>query len=171
VNLISLKCVILACSVLVAASPAWAQTRQRCSAVTLPSPPRTVLRCTGVTLEAEQKTQHGLIDRNRDGEPEGAQVNGGAVLIEVEPTRRGGFQILSPHATAAVRGTVYAVDVQPAQTSVFVAQGRVAVRKRQARGQVVLGPGQGVDVVPGQPLEVKTWSPQRASNLLARFGR
>jgi ferric-dicitrate binding protein FerR (iron transport regulator) len=70
-----------------------------------------------------------------------------------------------------VRGTTYAVDVQQIQTSVFVAQGRVAVQGGQTRDRVVLGSGQGVDVVPGQALEVKTWSPQRASRLLGRFGR
>jgi ferric-dicitrate binding protein FerR (iron transport regulator) len=128
-------------------------------------------RCPGLTFEAERATQYRLIDRNQDGTPEGARVSGGAVLIDVDPSRRGGFQILTPHATAAVRGTTYAVDVQQIQTSVFVAQGRVAVQGWQTRERVVLGSGQGVDVVPGQALEVKNWSPQRASRLLGRFGR
>jgi hypothetical protein len=152
-------------------SSAAAQGRQGCTIVTLSDPPRDVVRCPGLTFEAERATQYRLIDRNQDGAPEGAQVSGGAVLIDVNPSRRGRFQILTPHATAAVRGTTYAVDVQQIQTSVFVAQGRVAVQGGQTRDRVVLGPGQGVDVVPGQALEVKTWSPQRASRLLGRFGR
>jgi hypothetical protein len=152
-------------------SSAAAQGRQDCTIVTLSDPPRDVIRCPGLKFEAERATQYRLIGRNQDGAPEGAQVTGGAVLIDVDPSRRGGFQIRTPHATAAVRGTTYAVDVQHIQTSVFVAQGRVAVQGGQTRDRVVLGPGQGVDVVPGQALEVKTWSPQRASRLLGRFGR
>jgi hypothetical protein len=36
---------------------------------------------------------------------------------------------------------------------------------------VTLGAGEGVDVVPGRPLDVKTWGVERAAGLLARFGR
>jgi FecR protein len=109
----------MALLVLACAPGAAAQGRQRCTVVTLTDPPRDVVRCPGVTLEAERATQYGLIDRNRDGNPEGARASGGAVLIEVGPSRPSGFQILTPHAIAAVRGTTYAVDVQPTQTSVF----------------------------------------------------
>jgi ferric-dicitrate binding protein FerR (iron transport regulator) len=70
-----------------------------------------------------------------------------------------------------VRGTIYAVDVQAGRTSVFVARGRVAVQHREPSPSVILGAGQGVDVVPGRPLDVKTWGAERAAGLLARFGR
>src|SRR5215204_4369621 len=53
-----------------------------------------------------------------------------AILRRIDPEggrpgRRSGFQVLTPHAIASVRGTIYAVDVSAGQTSVFVAQGRV----------------------------------------------
>src|SRR5918994_900789 len=89
---------------LVFGSSAAAQGRQGCTVVTLSDPPRDVIRCPGLKFEAERATQYRLIDRNQDGAPEGAQVTGGAVLIDVDPSRRGGFQIRTPHATAAVRG-------------------------------------------------------------------
>ena len=79
--------------------------------------------------------------------------------------------MLTPHAIASVRGTIYAVDVQGGRTSVFVARGRVAVRIASPPRPSMLGAGQGVDVVPGQPLDVKTWGAERAAGMLARFGR
>ena len=162
---------LISMALVVLASDAAAQGRQRCTIATLTDPARDVVRCPGVSFEAESKARHKLIDGNRDGTPESAHVTDGAVLVDIEGAPRGGFQVLTPHATAAVRGTTYAVDVQQTQTSVFVVDGRVAVGDAQTRDRVVLGPGQGVDVIPGQRLEVKTWSQQRARRLLARFGR
>jgi hypothetical protein len=151
------------------AVPASAQSG--CTVTSLTDPPREVLRCRGgLTVEAERATRYRLID-GRPGEPTAAEVTARAILIDLRPGRRSGFQVLTPHAIASVRGTIYAVDVSAGQTSVFVAQGRVAVRDRGEAGPVLLGAGQGVDVVPGRPLEVKTWGRERAANLLARFGR
>ena len=155
-----------------AAPPATAQAVAGCSVVALTDPPRDVLRCRGgLTIEAEKDTRYRLVDDNRDGAPEAAEVGARALLIDLPPGRRGSFQVLTPHAIASVRGTIYAVDVQGGRTSVFVARGRVAVRHREPSPSVMLGAGQGVDVVPGQSLEVKTWGAERAAGLLARFGR
>ena len=66
---------------------------------------------------------------------------------------------------------VYRLDVLGGRTSVFVASGRVAVQHREPSPSVILGAGQGVDVVPGRPLDVKTWGAERTAGLLARFGR
>ena len=90
------------------------------------------------------------------------------------PTARGraGFQVITPQAIAAVRGTKWAVDVATGKTSVFVVRGRVAVRRPSAGRGVTLGPGEGVDVDTGTgPLTVKRWPPERAAALLARLGQ
>jgi hypothetical protein len=55
---------------------------------------------------------------------------------------------------------------------VLVLQGRVAVRRPRGGNQVVLGPGEGVDVDPGsEPLAVKRWGQPRIDALLARLGQ
>ena len=84
---------------------------------------------------------------------------------------RSRLQVITPQAIAAVRGTKWAVDAQESQTSVLVLNGQVAVRRPGgAGGQVVLGPGEGVDVDPGTgALEVKRWGQPRVDALLARL--
>jgi hypothetical protein len=87
-------------------------------------------------------------------------------------SRKRGFQVLTPQAIAAVRGTRWAVDVSGAKTSVFVLNGRVAVRRTNARSGVELGPGEGVDVEAGATgaLTASRWPRARANALLGRFG-
>jgi ferric-dicitrate binding protein FerR (iron transport regulator) len=97
------------------------------------------------------------------------QLKSRAILVELTRQRR--FQILTPHAIASVRGTIFAVDVTPAQTSVLVANGRTQVTRRGQAEAVSLGQGEGVDVTPGSPLVVRRWPQQRAAALLGRFGR
>ena len=146
----------------------------RCAATTYTDPPRQVLHCAdGLTITAEQGSAYRLVDRDRDGKPEAAELSTRALLVESSPGRRGGrFQILTPHATAAVRGTVWAVDVSPARTSVFVQRGVVAVGRPGSPEMVALRAGEGIDVdAAGGALEVKRWSTERATHLLARFGR
>jgi hypothetical protein len=151
---------------------AYAQVPGRCSVISFTDPPREVLRCRDrLIVEVEKDTRYQLIDRDRDGLPDAAEVGGRAVLLDGSSRRRGGFQVLTPHAIASVRGTIYAVDVQSGQTAVFVAQGRVSVSTRDGSSSVLLSTGEGVDVQPGRPLEVKTWGVERAKGLLARFGR
>ncbi|WP_336489253.1 FecR domain-containing protein [Methylobacterium nigriterrae] len=149
---------------------ATAQTRG-CTVTPFTDPPRQVLSCAGgVTVSAEARSAYRLLDRNGDGRPDGAELTSGGLLIEAPP-RRGGFQILTPHAIASVRGTVWAVDVVPRRTSVFVQTGVVAVQRPQGQA-VTLRAGDGVDVdADGGPLDVKQWGRERAAGLLARFGR
>lgn len=136
---------------------------------------RQILRCRdGLTIEAEAGAAYELVDRNRDNQPDAANLQGRAIFIDA-PARsaRQGFQIMTPQAIAAVRGTQWAVDVSGTRTSVFVVSGRVAVRRvsGNTRG-VSLGPGQGVDVEAGTtPLVVRRWPAARAAALLARLGR
>jgi hypothetical protein len=83
-----------------------------------------------------------------------------------------------------VRGTKWAMDVTPMQTSTLVLAGEVAVARKNETENVVVGPGQGVDIEipPGgntprsltpyrpDPITVKQWGPARVKELLDRFG-
>ncbi len=138
------------------------------------APARQVLRCQdGLTVEAEAGAVYTLVDRNQDGTPDSVNLRNRALLIEVEARSRGShFQVLTPQAIAAVRGTQWAVDVAGSKISVFVLSGRVGVRRPNTRRGVELGPGEGVDVEPGAALlTVRRWPTARANALLARFGR
>jgi ferric-dicitrate binding protein FerR (iron transport regulator) len=149
---------------------ASAQT-QGCSVTTFTDPPRQVFQCRdGLRVSVEREAAVRFTDRNRDGLPEAAEVTSRGVLVESPPRRRS-FQILTPHAIASVRGTLWAVDVTAAQTSVFVAQGVVEVAKAQGGESVQLRAGEGVDVQPAVPLRVTRWGEIRAKSLLGRFGR
>lgn len=137
-------------------------------------PSRQVIRCRdGLTIEAAAGADYTLVDRGRDGVPDSVNLRSGAVLVDAPAQPgRGGLQITTPQAIAAVRGTEWAADVAGGQTAIFVLAGRIFVRGRNTRNGVTLGPGQGVDVGPGAAvLEVRRWPPQRVTALLARFGR
>ena len=144
-----------------------------CTPVASAGPAQT-LRCEGgITVVAENGASYTLNDTNRDGRVDQAELNSKALLIDV-PKKAGGraFQVNTPQAIAAVRGTKWAVDVAADKTSVFVARGRVAVRRPAGGGpQVTLGPGEGVDVEATGPLTVKRWAPARVAALMARLGQ
>jgi ferric-dicitrate binding protein FerR (iron transport regulator) len=136
-------------------------------------------RCdNGITIVAENGARFELNDANRDGHIDSVELSSKALLVEV-PKKPGGnpFKVLTPQAIAAVRGTKWAVDVAETKTSVFVANGRVGVTRRAARGRgVVLGAGEGVDVEATGPLTVKTltvktWGQPRVDALMARLGQ
>src|SRR5690349_19438766 len=85
------------------------------------SPQRQVLRCRdGLTIEAETGSTFSLVDRNRDAIPDAVNLQSRAVLIDA-PSRalRQGFQVQTPQAIAAVRGTQWIVDVSTGKTAVF----------------------------------------------------
>ena len=138
------------------------------------SPPRQVIRCGGgLTIEAAAEADYTLTDHSRDGSPNSVILRSGALLVNTPPRRDGRpFQIRTPQAIAAVRGTEWAVDVAGAKTAVFVFSGRVSVRGPNGPA-VGLRSGQGVDVEAGAaaPLQVKSWPAQRVAALVARFGR
>ena len=100
------------------------------------------------------------------------ELNSGALLVEV-PKKSGGnqFQVITPQAIAAVRGTKWTVDAADNKTSVFVVNGRVAVGRRKGSHSVTLGSGEGVDVEDMGPLTIKRWPAARVSALMARLGQ
>ncbi|MET0720718.1 MAG: FecR domain-containing protein [Tardiphaga sp.] len=132
------------------------------------------LRCGGgLTIVSESGAQLTLLDRDRNGHVDAVDLQSKAVFVDAPKKKTGKpFEVITPQAIAAVRGTKWAVDAEGAKTSVFVDTGRVAVRRVAAPGQVVLGPGEGVDVDGGTaPLEVKRWGAPRVAALMARLGR
>jgi FecR protein len=126
----------------------------------------------GVTIIAENGARYTLQDRGGKGRVDAVELTGGALLVEV-PKKPGGnkFQVITPQAIAAVRGTRWAVDATEAKTSVFVVNGRVAVGRRRGSHSVTLGAGDGVDVEEAGPLTVKRWPSARVSGLMARLGQ
>ncbi|XDA99412.1 FecR domain-containing protein [Sulfitobacter sp. LCG007] len=139
-----------------------------CELGTADDPARQILSCDdGLVIEAEAAARLGIIE----GEARSFTLEGGAALVQVA-SGQGPQQIRTPHAIAAVRGTLYAVDATQTATSVFVQEGSVGVSPLERAGDgVVLGAGEGVDVTPGAALEANTWSAARVAELMARFGR
>jgi hypothetical protein len=105
--------------------------------------------------------------------PTGAQLDDGALLIEFHPSDRDkNFQILTPLAVAAVRGTKWAMEVTRARSSTLVLAGVVAVTNRRLNQYVLLTQGQGADITPQDTaLTQKQWGEARVRALLARFGQ
>jgi FecR protein len=150
------------------------------------NPNEQILRCgTELTITPAPGTVYHPAAAAEDGLPASVQLDSGALLIEFHSTRRREFQILTPQAIASVRGTKWAMEVKPGQTSTLVLTGEVTVARKDEADNVAVGPGQGVDIVdppggktsrsltPGkpEPIGVKQWAPQRVKALLARFGR
>jgi hypothetical protein len=133
-----------------------------------------ILRCgDDLTLRIAANTDYQLTGQQGQGLPKGAQLKSGALMIDFKPSaRQRNFQILTPHAIAAVRGTTWAVEVTPAQSSTLAVSGSVEVtRPNRSRG-VVLHAGEGADVTAGTgPITVKRWGEKRVQALLARFAQ
>jgi ferric-dicitrate binding protein FerR (iron transport regulator) len=132
-----------------------------------------ILQCaTAITIVTEDGAKFELRDRNRDGHVDSIELSNKALLIEV-PKKPGGnrFNVVTPQAIAAVRGTKWAVDAADGKTSVFVVDGSVNVTRPAGGGEVVLKPGDGVDVEASGQLIVKRWPPARVAALMARLGR
>jgi hypothetical protein len=131
------------------------------------NPSEKILRCGGdLTIRNTPGAKYKLMTKEGQSLPTGANLDSGALLIE--GTRE--FQILTPHATAAVRGTKWAVQVIPKQTSALVISGVVEVTRGKQKAS--LRAGEGVDVSAGAgPIQVKRWKKKRVKALLAGFGQ
>jgi hypothetical protein len=93
------------------------------------------LRCEGgVTIVAENGARFTLLDRDGNGRVDSVELSSKALLLEV-PKKPGGnrFEVMTPQAIAAVRGTKWAVDTTEGKSSVFVVNGRVSVARRARR--------------------------------------
>jgi ferric-dicitrate binding protein FerR (iron transport regulator) len=154
-----------------ASASAMAQDVIGCERTQVQDPPRIVFQCeNGLLIEAEAASAFNIDTAAGAARPDEVDLEADAMLIEVEPGS-GPFQVRTPHAIAAVRGTIYAVDVGPERTSVFVVRGHVSVSRPDGSDTVLLAAGEGADVAPGLPFAPVTWSAERAAGLLSRFGQ
>ncbi|MCB8837536.1 FecR family protein [Aurantimonas sp. VKM B-3413] len=146
-----------------------AQGLAGCETRALTDPPRQAYRCPGgIVIEAEAAAQFDLAPVSAG--PGVAEITGSAAYFDLGPQSEG-FQVRTPQAIATVRGTVFVVAVADQTTSVFVVEGEVAVSRLGGADTVLLNPGEGVDVVAGEPLTARRWPQPRVNALLARFGR
>jgi FecR protein len=132
-----------------------------------------ILRCgDNLTVRIAAHADYRLTGQGQ-GLPKGAQLISGALMINFKPSaRRRNFQILTPHAIAAVRGTTWAVEVTPAQSSTLAILGSVEVTRLNGSRGVILQAGDGADVTAGRgPITVKRWGKKRVQALLARFAQ
>jgi hypothetical protein len=136
-------------------------------------PSEKILQCGAtLTVRPAQGARYRPLYKKGDPLPVGLRLDEGALLIEFQPARWGqDFQILTPLAIAAVRGTEWAVDVAKARTSVLVIDGSVGVTNRRLNQYVIVTEGEGVDITPTDTSTVqKTWAEARKRALLSRFG-
>jgi hypothetical protein len=138
------------------------------------NPSLNVLHCANDALVVREAEGTQFVTVPPQGAPPRAiALQSGAVLVQFHATAKvKDFEILTPIAIAAVRGTQWAVEFAPDKMSTFVVSGRVLVRRPHARHAVALLAGDGVDVTPdGAPLVVKRWAQPRVQALMARFGQ
>jgi hypothetical protein len=160
----------------VAAMAAQAPARAAGACALVPNdktPPEKMLQCgQNLTVRAAPGARYQPLYKKGDPLPVGIRLNDGALLIEFHPAKpEEKFQILTPLAIAAVRGTKWAMDVTKAQTSTLVVDGVVAVTNRRLNQFVVLNEGQGVDITPTDTsLARHVWADERVRALLSRFG-
>jgi hypothetical protein len=161
------------CATLSVAAASAQQAPTGCSSEQQPNAAQT-LRCRGgLILVAEDGAKFTLQSHDKNGDVDAVDLQSKALLVDAPKQKaKNRFQVITPQAIAAVRGTKWAVDAQESRTSVLVLRGRVAVRRPSGAGQVVLGPGEGVDVDRGtDSLVVKRWPQPRVDALLARLGQ
>ena len=171
----AIMCATLGIAATLGAGAASAQqTNMGCSSAQGTNATQT-LRCRGdVIIVAEDGAKFTLQSHDKSGDVDAVELRSKALLVDAPKQKaKHRFQVITPQAVAAVRGTKWAVDAQDARTSVLVLRGQVAVRRPSGGRQVVLGPGEGVDVDRGstEPLTVKRWAQPRVDALLARLGQ
>jgi hypothetical protein len=137
------------------------------------APSEKILQCgETLTVHPAPGARYRPLYKKGDPLPVGIRLDDGALLIEFHPASpQEKFQILTPLAIAAVRGTKWAMEVTSARTSTLVLAGAVAVTNRRLNEYVVLTEGQGVDITPADTSMVqKRWGEARVRALLSRFG-
>jgi hypothetical protein len=137
-------------------------------------PSERILRCgDSLTVQPAHGTHYRPITKAGQPLPAAIRLDDGALLIEFHPSpQQEDFQILTPLAVAAVRGTKWAMEVSLARTSTLVLAGAVGVTNRRLNQYVILREGEGVDVTPSDTTIVqKRWGDARVRALLSRFGQ
>jgi hypothetical protein len=137
------------------------------------APSEKILQCgQTLTVRPAQGTRYRPLYQKGDPLQVGIRLDDGALLIEYRPASpQEKFQILTPLAIAAVRGTKWAMEVVPGRTSTLVLAGSVVVTNRRLNQYVVLTWGQGIDITAADTSMVqKLWGQRRVEALLARFG-
>jgi ferric-dicitrate binding protein FerR (iron transport regulator) len=170
----SLVALAAVCVVLGATAPLFGEPDGCVLAPDDRNPSEKILRCgDALTIRTAPDTRYRLTAQVGQQRPSGAQLDSGALMIEFTPSEgRRKFQILTPHAIAAVRGTTWAVEVEPERTSTLVISGTVQVTRPRGKRSAVLHAGEGADVSAGSdPITVKIWGKKRVDALLARFGQ
>jgi hypothetical protein len=167
-------CLAVACATLGIGMASAQQTNFGCTSEQKPNAVQT-LRCRNdLMIVAEDGAKFTLQSHNKSGDVDAVDLQSKAVLVDAPRQKaKSRFQVITPQAIAAVRGTKWAVDAQESRTSVLVLRGQVAVQRPAGSGQVLLGPGEGVDVDRGstEALVVKRWPQPRVDALLARLGQ
>ena len=136
-------------------------------------PSEKILRCgDSLTVQPAHGTRYRPVYTKGQPLPAAIRLDNGALLIEFHPVvEHTEFQILTPLAIAAVRGTQWAMEVSTTRTSTLVLDGAVAVTSRRLNQYVILTSGQGVDISVGDTsLTQKQWGQSRIRALLSRFG-
>lgn len=137
------------------------------------SGPQKIWSCPGgLTIIEENGARFTVDDRDHDGNVDLVRLWGKALLLDLIEGSGHDVEVVTPQAITAVRGTKWAVDVGADKTSVFVVRGAVGVHRPATGVEVVLKPGDGVDVDSGKSsLQVKRWGAPRVAALMARFGQ
>lgn len=108
-----------------------------------------------------------LMTPNRRGA--GIRLLEGIAGFLLPQPRSGGFEVRTPSAVAAVRSTEWAIDVDQRATAAFVRDGAVTITG--ADGNVLLTPGEGVDVdADGGVGSVVSWGEGRIAMFDQRLG-
>lgn len=167
-----MTCMVIMCATAGLDAASAQQATMGCASEQKPNAPQT-LRCRNdLIIVAEDGAKFTLQSRGKSGEVDGVDLQSKALMVDAPKKGKQRFQVITPQAIAAVRGTKWAVDAQETRTSVLVLRGQVAVRRPGGGKQVVLGPGEGVDVDGGaEPLVVQRWGQPRVDALLARLGQ
>ena len=172
--LVRLTCAVIACA-FAGVTVAVAQPAPMGCTSDHPANAAQTLRCPGgLTIVAEGRRQIHAAEPRQERRREfrrpaeqglcwSISRHSGANAVSRSPRHKPSPRYAGPNGRSTPRQT---------RTSVLVLRGRVAVRRPSGAGQVVLGPGDGVDVEPGTaPLVIKRWPQPRVDALLARLGQ
>src|SRR4029450_12203043 len=117
-------CMVIICATAGADAASAQQSTKSCSSEQQPGAAQT-LRCRdGLIIVAEDGAKFTL--HSKGGNVDGVDLQSKAVLVDAPKQKGKSFQVITPQAIAAVRGTKWAVDAQGSRTSGLVLAGQGA---------------------------------------------